>query len=1034
MARSFFCFLILLIIENAIGQESIQKQPIMHFHTDSYARFASFKPEGLNKLGVVHEILRDRHGFLWLASENGLGRFDGFELTLFGKHLEKSTQIGTNIQDISLNEQDELWLVSENGIYFYNYLEDNFIKHNTLKISINDTTQSSYRSLLFNESILWVNRMDGVLEKHDLKNRTVKHINYNKKNLQPYYKYHHMYADENGSLYFGDRGVGPYVYSDQMIEPELLHVNPADEKSKREEDVSVIHPFDSTHLWIGGLDGLYLFNKKSSAFLKFLSGTVYDLLTDQNGNFWAGTSKGLFHFNRNGIKAIRYIQSSDDAGSLGGMKIYSLAEDKNGTIWIAHENGVSVHKPQIKGVDYLFHIPGNNESLPSSGIGSLAINGDSLWIGTADGNLSLMDLKTKTICNIGIQELRLQLPAPIRRLKVDNGGNLYIGFWAGIGFGILKNGENEAELFRYDKLHYTQDWYNDFAFENNQSLLCGFWGGPGLTRFNLKTQGFEEVLAPRLIDSYNARLTTRLLKDANGRIWVGTTQSGLQMSEDQCISFKRITVPGHDETFFPTHISDITAVNDSTLLVLSKEGVFRTNPSNSHLIQIPLDSQNPFRRYYTALSAGSSAWLLSSDGLQKLNLKNMHLDDFSMYVNTRFKPDQATAVRWNEKLIVGGTSGIAIISPNELGSNIMFPGLFPNQLISNNEILCSGLYQREEIVIPWNKNFFSISLGSNQWDHWSQFDIYYQLTGFDPDWIKIPSGQGRIYFSNVPSGKYIFRLKITDKYGNTSLETKTLGISITTPWWRSWWFNSLLFFVITGVIIFFWRFNNKQLHLKIQNIELNNKLLRVQMNPHFIFNSLSSIQHFIYANQPQLAGEQLSDFARLIRLILENSRHETISLVKETETIQLYIGLQQMRFPHGFDFVLEVDSTLNKQQTFVPPMLAQPFLENAIEHGIKQIERKGKITLRFIRQNNRIRIEVEDNGIGMKAANHLKTNSEHPHESLSIKICRERLSILEKKHKMDLLFQLNESPNPDVYTGTQISFEIPLIINSGNNG
>lgn len=216
-----------------------------------------------------------------------------------------------------------------------------------------------------------------------------------------------------------------------------------------------------------------------------------------------------------------------------------------------------------------------------------------------------------------------------------------------------------------------------------------------------------------------------------------------------------------------------------------------------------------------------------------------------------------------------------------------------------------------------------------------------------------------------------------------------------------------------------------RLAAKQKTIELEQKVLRSQMNPHFIFNSLIAIQSFIYRNDPKTSGDYLSDFAKLMRLILVNSREEFIPLNKEIETLKLYLRLQQLRFDNQFDFTIEADENIDGEEMAIPPMLAQPFIENAIEHGISRIERQGKIDVRFGIEGDLLKILVTDNGIGITKAMEQKEKSGH--RSLATTITEERLSILNKGARKKISLTIVEIKAPDgTVSGTKIEFGVPF--------
>lgn len=210
---------------------------------------------------------------------------------------------------------------------------------------------------------------------------------------------------------------------------------------------------------------------------------------------------------------------------------------------------------------------------------------------------------------------------------------------------------------------------------------------------------------------------------------------------------------------------------------------------------------------------------------------------------------------------------------------------------------------------------------------------------------------------------------------------------------------------------------------RLKAVELEQKLLRSQMNPHFIFNSLTVIQHYILKKNTRLALNQLSSLATLMRLILENSRQAFVPFGKELQTLRLYLDLQQQRYTGQFDYQLEFDPVLETANISIPPMMMQPFIENAIEHGFVGLEEKGLIQIRYKLDNNILRCEVEDNGIGIDASMKAKTGTEH--QSLGLGITLQRIRILEGKHKLRAQFEIIDKTQREG-RGTLVSFLLPV--------
>ncbi|WP_052597271.1 histidine kinase [Aureispira sp. CCB-QB1] len=202
--------------------------------------------------------------------------------------------------------------------------------------------------------------------------------------------------------------------------------------------------------------------------------------------------------------------------------------------------------------------------------------------------------------------------------------------------------------------------------------------------------------------------------------------------------------------------------------------------------------------------------------------------------------------------------------------------------------------------------------------------------------------------------------------------------------------------------------------------QLKNRLLRNQMSPHFIFNSLVAIQNFVYKSNPIQAGDYLASFAQLIRAILENSMEEYIPLEKEIQWLDNYLKLQLLRFDNNFDYSIDLDENIDLDNMLIPPMLTQPFIENALEHGLQDVDYKGKIEVKINISNDILHIKVYDNGVGLEANN--KPNDQKKHQSLALKITKERLQFLNKKRGKKIFFNMKSLPSK----GTLVSFSLPL--------
>ena len=238
-------------------------------------------------------------------------------------------------------------------------------------------------------------------------------------------------------------------------------------------------------------------------------------------------------------------------------------------------------------------------------------------------------------------------------------------------------------------------------------------------------------------------------------------------------------------------------------------------------------------------------------------------------------------------------------------------------------------------------------------------------------------------------------------------------------------FNYMLIVAFFLLLIFFVFIAKALYAIKKKNKEIALQSLRREMNPHFIFNSLNSVNQFISQNKELEANKYLTNYSTLMRNMMENSNRDFVSLSTEIEQLKKYLDLEHLRFHDKFDFKIEVDENLDTDSVFVPNMIIQPHLENAIWHGLRYKENKGLLLLKFELKNNKIFAVIDDNGIGLTKSSELKTQNQKVHQSRGVTNTKERIALLNDLYKMNISFQIKEKERPQ--TGTLIEIIFPHI-------
>lgn len=303
----------------------------------------------------------------------------------------------------------------------------------------------------------------------------------------------------------------------------------------------------------------------------------------------------------------------------------------------------------------------------------------------------------------------------------------------------------------------------------------------------------------------------------------------------------------------------------------------------------------------------------------------------------------------------------------------------------------------------------------------------YRILELDTNWSTTSTSS--IVLHNLSSGSYTFEMVSLDNLGRFNSPVQQTSFSIALPVWRQWWFIglSILLFVAVSWLGIRAITNRKSLKARqeIEMLQLRREALNAQLNPHFVFNALNSIQKFILKNERDDAAHYLSKFARLIRLTLENSGKDMVTLAEELSLVQLYLELEKLRFKDKLTYHIQVDEHLSPDMIEVPILLLQVYIENAIWHGIKHKAEGGKVIVSVSKiGDNRVEIVIEDDGVGRKLSRQLKTDAYLDRESMGMGLNERRIANMNLLHKRDIKVVITDLQKPN---GTRVQ----IIMNVG---
>jgi len=306
------------------------------------------------------------------------------------------------------------------------------------------------------------------------------------------------------------------------------------------------------------------------------------------------------------------------------------------------------------------------------------------------------------------------------------------------------------------------------------------------------------------------------------------------------------------------------------------------------------------------------------------------------------------------------------------------------------------------LELPHDRNFIELTFSSNEFEQPERLEYRYRLEGINSEWIYTNFLNRTISYNNLNPGSYNFYTSIKNADGSWSNNETSLNIIVLPAWWQTNWFKFLATLIACSLVYLLvrWRIKSvrRQEQLKGKHekemLELEAKALRAQMNPHFIFNCMNSIKSLIQKNEQDKAVNYLTTFSKLIRTIFQNSDKREITLYDEIETCRLYTQLESMRFGNKFNYEFNMDETLDLKSVRVPALVIQPFIENAIWHGIMPKAEGGVVNVTVDKTDHAIRCIIDDDGIGREVSKQNKFKGEpSTHQSKGIHLTQSRLDL-----------------------------------------
>ena len=780
-------------------------------------------------------------------------------------------------------------------------------------------------------------------------------------------------------------------------------------------------------IWVGTEKGIYRFRPDTETFQSFVDVLPVPFIVQhiyrsaRTGIVWFCTTEGLIRYNPHdqAIQTNRLPEASVPGRVQTVNAFLTDRTDPSGqTVWMAVSFGGLLRWNRRDNTTRLFRYPGQaGDALEAAWL--VQDKQNQIWVGGnqwdiwKDGKIDEHDKNTEGVYRFDPKAERF----------LDTPFSVHHTFFS-VPFYSLGLFDRRGRFWLVN--HYESVHVLDPATGRELSL----WDKPS----------HDALMA-------NGNWVMKLFEDRQGRIWLGTNQ-GLYYFDEA----RRQFVVAQRDFKTSNSVLDITQDKAGNLWVAGWHLLAKLSPQGTILRQwFEKEGLYDFECRRIAVDAQNRVWVGTYDGLHVLDeakntIRRLTTNDGLLANSTMAGLQMST----DNDLLVGQIGGWNTLN-TQTASRETVPNnpQITNIRVNNRE---SALNWKQTVTLNHRQNAIGFDFSAMNFLNPAYNYYAYKLEGFDDNWIEAGHTHQASY-TNLPPGTYTFRVKVANELSRHRQSSLALPFAIAPAFYQTWWFKVLVALLAISLLAYIYqsrlsyqtvkakleleeatlqqqeaKFNEEVAAYRLKLSETEMAALRSQMNPHFIFNCLNSIQFFTAQNDSEKASDYLTKFSRLIRLVLENSKSETVTLANELDTLRLYIEMEEMRFPQKLNFYIQVDDSVDVDAIQMPPLLLQPFVENAIWHGLMHKEEGGTVVVRVAQDaDNLLRIEITDDGIGRRRAAEFKSRSATKHKSFGMKLTADRIELINHLYQINTRVNIVDLIDTEGRaSGTSVLIEIPV--------
>ncbi len=961
--------------------------------------FRQFSTEQGLPCSETYAIFQDSKGFIWIGSNFGVSKFDGYT---FKNYDLQDGLAEMTIFDITEDSKGRIWFIGfNNKISYYEngtikqYRFNNAIQHltlghrlctkNSFHVDADDNVYVSFRYLGLTKIT-----PKGIVTRVDKIRDNIASI------IQVD---HRLLTAQHGGVFnkldFRTKAFRTSIVN-KLMEPAL------------NRSVMAVFSSDKQSIFVACDSYLIRVYKDGHYETRKMDSPIIWLSKDSSNLLWVcSLNAGAVAINENNFQgAILYSYLNKES-------ISSMIQDKEGGFWFSTlDNGIyylSSHFTSSVGL---------KNGLENENVSCIESSDDAIFAGTGGGYLSI--IKSTSIKNILVGTKH---PTEITCLLYDQDlKQLYLSA--------------SSEQFIYKENRFTP--LIDFTHPQNKQYLGKILVTKVMTKASKTTMWIGTTSGFALIDVKKRDIiyysnsaikigfrVTAIYLYPDGSLLIGSSD-GLWHFKDG--KLKRAT------DLFPElndRIICITGSKSGDIVAVATKGSGVYIKAGGLITHLTRKEGLLTNSQLSLFLNKDELWMGSNQGVSCAKIKS--LKPFKYNLNNYTKDDglisnQVFDLTFHKNKILAATNkGVSIIDNDNFR---LFRGRIP-LIFTRTRLMMKDTILPKDCSLPNSLNSLSFNYVAITYQSLAKIQYQYRLLGLDEKWITTKSTE--VVFPFLPANDYELQVRTINDIGVQSSDIISKKFTIRRPYWQTLWFNFLLIVSLLGLGYNIYRRRIKRIEVaNLTQQEINQyrqQALSKQMNPHFLFNSLNSIQYYIVKNDKVSSSRYLSKFATLMRMILNNSQHQAISLNEELSALKLYLELEAMRFKEHFEYTIDIDPVIDQVSTFIPPFIIQPFIENSIWHGLMNREGKGLLQIKLAYKENSISCIVEDNGVGRKKSQEIQESSHLDRPSRGIAITETRLKLFDVK---------KITTNPIIYTdlcdengeglGTRVEIIIPIVV------